>query len=59
MNDNYKKILGNNALYYNNQEELMNIFSTFDKNLYMNKDLNFYKEYSPEKVMEQFNKIFL
>jgi len=59
MNDNYKKILGNNALYYNNQEELMNIFSDFDKSLYINKDLNFYKEYSPEKVMEQFAKIFL
>lgn len=58
-NDHYKKILGNNALWYNTEEECYKILSEFDKNLYLNKDLNFYKEYIPEKVMKKFKEVFI
>jgi len=59
LNDNYKKILGDKALYYKNEGELLEILETFDKNKYIGKDLNCYKEYTPEKVMEQFKKVFI
>ena len=59
LNDNYKKILGDKALYYTNEGELLEILETFDKNKYIGKDLNCYKEYTPVKVMEQFKKVFI
>lgn len=59
LNDNYKKILGDKALYYTNESELLEILEKFDKNKYTGKDLNCYKEYTPEKVMEQFKKVFI
>ncbi len=58
-NDNYKNILQNNALYYYDAKDLYNILNTFSKKEYINKDLNFYKEYSPEKVMKIFKKVFI
>lgn len=58
-NDNYKKILGDKAIYYETETELYNIFNHFDTSKYKGKDLNCYKEYSPKKVMEIFKKIFL
>lgn len=58
-NDNYKKILGDKAIYYETEDELYNIFNHFDTSKYKGKDLNCYKEYSPKKVMEIFKKIFL
>ena len=59
LNVNYKKILGDKALYYTNESELLEILEDFDKNKYIGKDLNCYKEYTPEKVMEQFKKVFI
>ena len=59
MNDNYKKILGDKALYYVNEAELLDILETFDKNKYIGKDLNCYKEYTPTKVMDKFKKVFI
>jgi len=52
-------ILKDCALYYKNEEEFYNILSSFDKKDFIGKDLNFYKDYSPEKVMEKFNTVFL
>lgn len=59
LNDNYKRILKDKAIYYKNETELMDIIANFDKNEYINKDLNCYKEYSPENVMKIFKKVFL
>ena len=59
LNDNYKNILGDKALYYLNEAELLDILETFDKNKYIGKDLNCYKEYTPTKVMDKFKKVFI
>ena len=59
LNDNYKHILKNKALYYHSEDELVNIFSHFDKNNYKNRtDLNCYEKYSPENVMKIFHNVF-
>ena len=59
LNDNYKKILGDKANYYYEEEDLIEILKEFNKEEYENKDLNCYKEYSPVKVMKIFKDIFL
>ena len=59
LNDNYKRILGDKATYYYEEEGLIEILKKFNKEDYENKDLNCYKEYSPEKVMKIFKDIFL
>ena len=58
LNDNYKKILGNKAMYYYDEKGLIEILKKFNKEDYQNKDLNCYKEYSPEKVMKIFKDVF-
>ena len=58
-NTAHKDILGNNALYFTNQDEFYNILTTFDKKLYINRDLNCYKEYTPEKIMKIFKEVFI
>ena len=50
-------ILGPNGLYYTNKESLMNILSTFSRD--RTKDWNFYRDYTPEVVMEKFKQIYL
>ena len=58
-NDNYKKILKNNALYYYNFESLIDILKNFKKDDYKGRNLNFYREYDPEKVMTIFKNVFI
>jgi len=58
LNDNYRKILGDKAMYYKNEKELIDLIIQFDKSKYENVDLNCYKSYEPEKVMTIFNEIF-
>lgn len=58
-NDTYKSILKDKAIYYNNSEELYNIFKNFKKEDYINKDLNCYKDYTPEIVMKKFKEVFI
>lgn len=52
-------ILGDKAILFKTEEEFYNIINTFDKKEYENKDLNCYKEYSPEKVIKKFEEIFI
>ena len=59
LNDNYTKILGDNALYYYDENSLMDIISNFNRDNYINRDLNCYKEFTPENVMDRFKKIFI
>ena len=54
-------ILKDKAIIYNsnNVEEIYNIFKNFDRNESKNKDWNAYRDYSPEKVMDIFNEVFI
>jgi hypothetical protein len=52
-------ILGEKAILFKTEEEFYNIITTFDKDKYVNIDLNCYKEYNPEQVMEMFKKVFI
>jgi len=59
LNDNYKTILGNKAIYYHSEDELLHILFHFEKTKYQNRtDLNCYEAYSPENVMVLFKKVF-
>lgn len=51
------RILGDKGIYYNNENDLMNIFREFKKD--STKDWNCYRDYEPEKVMKIFEDIFL
>jgi len=55
---NHIYILKNQAILYNNFEELDNILIDFYKNKY-NMDNNGYLHYTPENVMNIFNKVYL
>ena len=58
MNDNYKKILGDKAIYYYDEKGLLEILRNFRKDDYKNVDINCYKDYSPQYVITIFNNIF-
>jgi hypothetical protein len=51
--------LSNNGIYYSNYSELINILINFKDIIKLDKDWNFYKEFSPENVMNKFNEVFL
>ena len=53
------EILGENGIYFKDENEFNEIINKFDPKKYENKDLNFYKEYSPEKVMKIFDDVFI
>ena len=55
---NHIDILKNQAILYNNFEELNRILIEFYKNKY-NMDNNGYLNYTPENVMNIFNKVYL
>jgi hypothetical protein len=52
-------ILKDDALYFKNQEEFEQILTTFNPELYRTRDMNCYKEFSPEKVMRIFDDVFI
>jgi hypothetical protein len=52
-------ILGEGGLYFKDEREFYDLLNNFNPKDYEGKDLNFYKEYSPEKVMSVFSKVFL
>ena len=54
----YIHLLGEKAVWYN-KDTLYSLLTTFDKEEAKAKDWNAYREYSPEKVMEIFNNVFL
>jgi len=58
-NDHYKTILGNRALWYMTEDECYNILIGFDPKEFRNQDWNCYQQYSPEKVMDQFKRVFI
>lgn len=52
-------ILKDKAFWYSNQNDLYNILLNFNPEVEKNKDWNAYTDYTPEKVMEIFKKIYL
>jgi hypothetical protein len=52
-------LLGNKAIWYNNPKELYNILINFNPQVERTKDWNAYTNYTPEKVMNIFKKIYL
>tara|TARA_Y100000593_G_scaffold4890_1_gene9635 strand:- start:17096 stop:18046 length:951 start_codon:yes stop_codon:yes gene_type:complete len=54
---NHIYVLGDKGIYYNNREEVYDIFSTFKKDT--TAQWNAYRDYSPEKVMPIFEDVFL
>jgi GR25 family glycosyltransferase involved in LPS biosynthesis len=53
------KLLGDKGLYFHSVDELVNIFMNIENIIKSRSDWNAYKDYSPEKVMKQFMKVFL
>lgn len=58
-NNAHKDILRDKALLYYGKDDLVQILLTFDRHAYSTRDNNAYKEYTPEKVMKQFEDIFI
>lgn len=55
----YRDILGDRAIYYYSQEDCHKILINFDKIKYQHVDLNCYRDYSPERVMGIFKRVFI
>lgn len=53
----YIEILKNDAIYYEEERDLLQLLLNFKPE--ENMDYNSYKDFSPEKVINQFNKVFL
>lgn len=53
------RILGEKCIKYRNREELIQILTSFRERSLERKDWNAYGEYCPEKVMKQFEDVFL
>lgn len=53
------EILGNKGIYYYDYQSLYTILMNIQKSDLQNKEWNCYQQYTPEKVMKQFNDIFL
>jgi len=58
-NDNYKNILKDKGLYYTTEDECYHQLNMFNKDEYKNLDNNCYTDYTPEKVMVQFENVFI
>lgn len=56
---NHIETLGERGIYYSGKEDILNIFLNLDKNEINKLDWNSYQDYSPEKVVEKFKKIYL
>lgn len=58
-NTSHLQILGEKGIYYGSEDELYNILSTFKPEEHKNIDYNCYREYCPDKVMNEFKKVFI
>jgi hypothetical protein len=58
-NTAHLEILGDGGLYFKNEREFYDILVNVHPKKYEGRDMNFYKEYTPEKVMDIFKKVFI
>jgi glycosyltransferase involved in cell wall biosynthesis len=56
---NHIEILKDKGIYYQDYNSLCNILLNLNKSDMLHKEWNCYQEYTPEKVMLQFNNVFL
>lgn len=56
---NHARILGDNAFWYNDVVSLFNILTNFNPEKEKHKDWNAYTDFTPEKVMQIFKKVYL
>jgi glycosyltransferase involved in cell wall biosynthesis len=56
---NHIDILGDAGMYYSDYDSLVNILMNISTADIKDKDWNRYTDYTPAKVMQQFNKVFL
>lgn len=56
---NHIDVLGNKGIYYSSKKELIDILMSISKKDIDGKEWNCYQEYTPDKVMDKFNKVFL
>lgn len=56
---NHLEVLGPKAIIYNNKSELLDILLNLSKVDINFKDWNMYQDYTPEKIMAKFKKIYL
>lgn len=52
-------LLGNKAIWYNDEQSLYHILMDFNPETEREKDWNAYRDYTPEKVMQIFKRVFL
>jgi hypothetical protein len=52
-------LLGNKAIWYNNENDLTNILLNFNPSAEKEKDWNAYQDYTPEKVIQIFKNTYL
>ena len=52
-------IIKDTGIYFTDKKSFQEVLTTFDPQKYIHKDLNCYKEYSPENIMKIFNDIFI
>ena len=53
------EILKEKGIYFENENDVFNILTTFDSAKLPHNNWNCYQEFSPEKVMQKFNEVFL
>jgi glycosyltransferase involved in cell wall biosynthesis len=56
---NHINILGDKGIYYSDYNDLINILSNIQLSDIKDKEWNCYQDFTPEKVISQFNNIFL
>lgn len=54
---NHIEVLGDKGIYYQDEKEMLKCIIDFEK--HPEKDWNCYREYSPEKIINLFNKVYL
>jgi hypothetical protein len=52
-------LLGDKAIWYNDSKDLFHILLNFNPEIEKNKDWNAYKEFTPDKVMNIFKRVYL
>ncbi len=58
-NTAHLEIIGDKGIYFKDKAEFKNVLLTFNPSDYKDKDLNLYREYTPENVMDKFKKVFI
>ena len=58
-NNAHKDILGHKGIYFYNEMDFYMTLMLFNPKDYKDKDLNCYREYMPEQVMEKFKEVFI